>query len=53
MTMNFQLSEEQKMLVDLANRLGRDEFASKAARWDREHEYPHENVEVLRRAGLL
>ncbi len=53
MTMNFQLSEEQKMLVDLANRLGRDEFAPKAARWDREHEYPHENVEVLRRAGLL
>ncbi len=53
MTMNFQLSEEQKMLVDLANRLGRDEFAPKAARWDREHEYPHENVEVMRRAGLL
>ncbi len=53
MTMNFQLSEEQKMLVDLANRLGRDEFARKAARWDREHEYPHENVEVMRRAGLL
>jgi len=51
--MNFQLSEEQKMLVDLANRLGRDEFAPKAARWDREHEYPHENVEVMRRAGLL
>lgn len=53
MTLNFQLSDDQKMLVELADRLGRDEFAPKAARWDREHEYPHENVEVLRRAGLL
>jgi alkylation response protein AidB-like acyl-CoA dehydrogenase len=51
--MDFQLNEEQKMLVELADRLGRDEFAPKAARWDREHEYPYENVEALRRAGLL
>ena len=51
--MDFQLNEEQKMLVDLANRMGREEFAAKAARWDRNHEYPHENVEALRRAGLL
>ena len=51
--MDFQLSEEQERLVDLANRLGREEFAPKAARWDRQHEYPHENVEVLRQAGLL
>lgn len=51
--MDFQLTAQQKMLVDLADRLGREEFAAKAARWDREHEYPHENVEVLRRAGLL
>ncbi|MGP1678683.1 MAG: acyl-CoA dehydrogenase family protein, partial [Burkholderiales bacterium] len=51
--MDFQLNEEQKLLVDLADRMGREEFAPKAARWDREHEYPHENVEALRRAGLL
>lgn len=51
--MDFQLNEEQKVLVDLADRMGREEFAPKAARWDREHEYPHENVEALRRAGLL
>jgi len=51
--MDFQLSESQNMLVDLADRLGREEFAPRAARWDRDHEYPHENVEVLRRAGLL
>jgi alkylation response protein AidB-like acyl-CoA dehydrogenase len=51
--MDFELNEEQKLLVDLADRMGREEFAPKAARWDRNHEYPHENVEALRRAGLL
>jgi alkylation response protein AidB-like acyl-CoA dehydrogenase len=51
--MDFQLNEPQRILVDLADRMGRELFAPKAARWDREHEYPHENVEVLRRAGLL
>lgn len=51
--MDFQLNEAQNMLVDLADRMGREAFAPKAARWDRNHEYPHENVEALRRAGLL
>lgn len=51
--MDFQLNESQKELVALADRLGREEFAAKAARWDENHEYPHENVEVLRKAGLL
>ncbi|MEK7437973.1 MAG: acyl-CoA dehydrogenase family protein [Pseudomonadota bacterium] len=51
--MDFQLNEAQKMLVELADRMGREQFAPKAARWDREHEYPYENVEALRRAGLL
>jgi alkylation response protein AidB-like acyl-CoA dehydrogenase len=51
--MDFQLNEAQTMLVELADRMGREQFAPKAARWDREHEYPYENVEALRRAGLL
>ena len=51
--MDFQLDDSQKMLADLAERMGREQFAPKAARWDREHAYPHENVEALRRAGLL
>jgi alkylation response protein AidB-like acyl-CoA dehydrogenase len=51
--MDFQLNEGQIMLVELADRMGREQFAPKAARWDREHEYPYENVEALRRAGLL
>ena len=50
---DFRLNDEQKMLVELTGRMGREEFAPKAARWDRNHEYPHENVEALRRAGLL
>ena len=51
--MDFRLTDEQQQLVELADRLGREVFAPKAARWDRNHEYPHENVEVLRQAGLL
>lgn len=51
--MDFESSDEQKQLVELAERLGREKFAPLAARWDRNHEYPHENVETLRRAGLL
>ena len=51
--MEFRLDEEQRALVGLADRMGRELFAPKAARWDREHEYPHENVEALRRANLL
>lgn len=51
--MDFQLGEEQKMLVASANSMGRKHFAPKAARWDSRHEYPHENVEMLRQAGFL
>lgn len=51
--MDFQLNEAQKRLVALADRLGHDQFAPKAAHWDRHQEYPHANVEALRRAGLL
>jgi len=51
--MDFQLNEAQNLLVELADRMGREQFAPKAARWDREHEYPYENVEALRSAGLL
>lgn len=51
--MDFQLTAEQRELIALADRLGKGSFAAQAARWDRHHEYPHENVEILRRAGLL
>lgn len=51
--MDFQLSVEQKMLVELADKIGRNEFAPKAARWDKNHEYPYENVERMLDAGFL
>jgi alkylation response protein AidB-like acyl-CoA dehydrogenase len=51
--MDFQPTAEQRELIAFADRLGRENFAPKAARWDRDHEYPYENVEILRRAGLL
>ncbi len=51
--MDFQLSSTQKMLVDAADKLGRNEFAPKAARWDKNHEYPYENVEKMLEAGFL
>lgn len=51
--MDFHLDADQQALVNLADRLGKEKFAPLAARWDRNHEYPYENVETLRHAGLL
>jgi alkylation response protein AidB-like acyl-CoA dehydrogenase len=51
--MDFRLSDEQQQIVELANELGKKEFEPKAARWDRNHEYPWDNVQVLREAGFL
>ncbi len=51
--MDFTLTQEQRQIVDLAERLGKREFAPKADRWDRNQEYPWENVHKLREAGLL
>ena len=51
--MDFQLSPEQEALVERTDRLAREEFAPKAERWDRNAEYPRENVERLREEGYL
>ena len=51
--MDFTLSKEQKELVGLVDELGRREFAPKAARWDKNCEYPWENVHLLKELGLL
>ncbi len=52
-TMDFKLSDEQKQIVDTIDEMGRKEFAAKASRWDENHEYPWENVELLREANIL
>ena len=51
--MDFQLTDEQKQIVDLVDELGRKEFAEKAARWDENHEYPWDNIHRLRESDLL
>lgn len=51
--MDFKLSAEQEQMVSLADELGRSEFAGNAARWDKNHEYPYENVRRMLEAGFL
>jgi len=47
------LSPQQRELIELAATLGRDRFAPRAARYDREASFPFENYADLREAGLL
>lgn len=42
--MDFKLNSEQKRIVELVEELGREEFTPKAARWDKNHEYPWDNI---------
>jgi alkylation response protein AidB-like acyl-CoA dehydrogenase len=51
--MDFQLTKEQKQIVASLDEVGRDVFAKKAARWDENHEYPWENIEISKRMGVL
>jgi alkylation response protein AidB-like acyl-CoA dehydrogenase len=47
------LTAQQRELLALASALGRDKFAPRAARWDREASFPFDNYADLREAGLL
>lgn len=51
--MDFKLNSEQTRMVAALDELGRKEFAPKAARWDENHEYPWENLHMLRELGFL
>jgi alkylation response protein AidB-like acyl-CoA dehydrogenase len=51
--MDFQLTKEQKQIVDSLDEIGRETFAKKASRWDENHEYPWENIHLLREMGVL
>ncbi|GAA3716759.1 acyl-CoA dehydrogenase family protein [Oceanisphaera sediminis] len=48
--MDFELSDEQRAFVELADDFARNELEPHAADWDREHHFP---VEVLQKAGGL
>jgi len=43
----------QRELLQRANVLGRDHFAARAAKWDREASFPFANYDDLREAGFL
>jgi alkylation response protein AidB-like acyl-CoA dehydrogenase len=47
------LTAQQRELIDLAATLGRERFAPRAERYDREASFPFENYADLREAGLL
>ena len=47
------LSAQQRELIAVAASLGREKFAARAARWDREASFPFDNFADLRTAGLL
>ena len=47
------LSAQQRELIALAATLGRERFAPRAGRWDREASFPFDNFADLRSAGLL
>lgn len=51
--MDFKLSEEQSMIVDMVKKLADNEFRPKAAIWDQEEKFPWENVKILAETGLL
>lgn len=44
---------KQEALIDLANTLGREKFAPRAEKYDREASFPFENYDDLKRSGLL
>ncbi len=47
------LTPQQRELIDLAATLGRERFAPRAERHDREASFPFENYDDLRSSGLL
>ncbi len=49
----YSLTDEQRRLVALAESLGKEKFAARAAKYDREASFPFENYDDLRDAGLL
>ena len=46
------LSEDERLILDSVRALARDEIAPRAERYDREAEFPWENVEAINRLGL-
>jgi alkylation response protein AidB-like acyl-CoA dehydrogenase len=50
--MDFNLTEEQRILQDSAKRLAEREFAKNAFTWEERREYPWENLKILAENGF-
>jgi len=51
--MNFELSDEQKVLQEAVRELCAREILPNAAKWDREERFPHEVIPSMAAMGLL
>jgi alkylation response protein AidB-like acyl-CoA dehydrogenase len=51
--MDFELSEEERMVQELARRLARDKIAPRAAEIDAREEFPHDLAQLLAAHGLF
>ena len=51
--MEFELTEEQRLIKDTARRIAREIIAPRAAEVDETGEYPHDFFEAFKQAGLL
>jgi len=51
--MNFKLTEEQQLLRDEAQKLSREVFKDRAARWDQNSEVPWDNIKLLAEKGYF
>lgn len=49
----MRLSEEQRMIRDMARDFAREKLLPNAARWDREHEFPADAVAEMGALGLM
>jgi len=51
--MDFQLSEEQKLLKDTIRKISLNEFAPRSAEIDEKEEFPWDNKKILEEHGIL
>jgi butyryl-CoA dehydrogenase len=51
--MDFNLTEDERMIRDLAREVAEKEFAPKAEHYDATMEFPHENVKKLAEMGFM
>ena len=51
--MDFELSEENKLIKDTARRIAREVVAPRAKELDETGEYPHDYFEAFKQAGML